>query len=84
MPYSAYDYDRLEAARTMKIDRTAYFETAAENITPLAALPLSQFEQQREESAAAEQTFMIISENRLPHGNSRQDIQPCLTRRLPI
>lgn len=29
MPYSAYDYDRLEAAHTMKIDRTVYFETAA-------------------------------------------------------
>ena len=57
MPYSAYDYDRLEAAHTMKIDRTVYFETAAEDIAPLAALPLTQLERQREESAAAEQAI---------------------------
>lgn len=57
MPYSAYDYDRMKAARTMKIDRTVYFETTAEDIAPLAALPLAELQKQREESAAVEQTI---------------------------
>ena len=57
MPYTSYDHDRLDAAHTMKIDRTVYFETAAEDIAPLAALPLTQLEKQREESTAAEQTI---------------------------
>ena len=57
MPYSAYDNDRLDAAHTMKIDRTVYFETDAGDIAPLAALPPEQLQQRREESAAAEQTI---------------------------
>lgn len=55
MSYSSYDRDHLEPASTMRIERTVYFESSKSDISELAALPLEQLQQMREESAAAEQ-----------------------------
>ena len=57
MPYTSYDFDSLEASHKMKIDRTVYFDTAAEDIAPLTALPLTELQQMRQESTDAEQTI---------------------------
>lgn len=57
MPYTSYDFDSLDASHKMKIDRTVYFDTAAEDIAPLTALPLVELQQMRQESTDAEQTI---------------------------
>lgn len=57
MPYTSYDYDSLDASHKMKIDRTVYFDTTAEDIAPLTALPLVELQQMRQESTEAEQTI---------------------------
>ena len=57
MPYTSYDFDSLDASHKMKIDRTVYFDTAAEEIAPLTALPLTELQQMRQESTDAEQTI---------------------------
>lgn len=57
MPYTSYDYDNLDASHKMKIDRTVYFDTAAEDIAPLTGLPLVELQQMRQESTEAEQTI---------------------------
>ena len=57
MPYTSYDFDSLDASHKMKIDRTVYFDTAAEDIAPLTALPLTELQQMRQESTDAEQTI---------------------------
>ena len=57
MPYTSYDFDSLEASHKMKIDRTVYFDTAAEDIAPLTGLPLVELQQMRQESTEAEQTI---------------------------
>jgi len=57
--YSSYDFDRLDAAEKLKIERSVYFEPSEATIPDLrelTALPLAELERQREESAAAEQT----------------------------
>ena len=57
MSYHAYDHDKLEAADTMRIERTIYFEYESADISALTALPLEQLQTMREESAAAEQAI---------------------------
>lgn len=57
MPYTSYDFDSLDASHKMKIDRTVYFDTAAEDIAPLTGLPLVELQQMRQESTEAEQTI---------------------------
>ena len=57
MPYTSYDFDSLEASHKLKIDRTVYFDTAAEDIAPLTGLPLVELQQMRQESTEAEQTI---------------------------
>ena len=60
MPYTSYDFDSLDASHKMKIDRTVYFDTAAEDIAPLTALPLVELQQMRQESTDAEQTIYEV------------------------
>ena len=55
MSYSRYDRDKLEAADTMRIERTIYFEAEKADISTLTALTVEQLQALREESAAAEQ-----------------------------
>ncbi len=57
MPYSSYDYDKLEAAEAMRIERRIYFEAKDGEIAPYVSLPLEQLHAMREESAAAEQAL---------------------------
>ena len=57
MSYSRYDRDNLEAANTMRIERTIYFEAKNADISPLTALTVEQLQKLREESAAAEQAI---------------------------
>lgn len=57
MPYTSYDFDSLEASHKMKIDRTVYFDTTAEDIAPLTRLPLVELQRMRQESTEAEQTI---------------------------
>ena len=57
MPYTSYDFDSLDASHKMKIDRTVYFYTAAEDIAPLTGLPLVELQQMRQESTEVEQTI---------------------------
>lgn len=57
MSYSRYDRDKLEAADTMRIERTIYFNSENADISSLTALTVEQLQALREESAAAEQTI---------------------------
>lgn len=57
MSYSRYDRDKLEAADTMKIERTIYFDSKNADISSLTALTVEQLQALREESAAAEQAI---------------------------
>lgn len=57
MSYSRYDRDKLEAADTMRIERTIYFNSKNADISSLTALTVEQLQALREESAAAEQTI---------------------------
>lgn len=54
--YSSYDYDKLDAADKMKIERSIYFDKQNADIAALTALPLERLQTLREESAAAEQS----------------------------
>lgn len=55
MSYSSYDYDNLETADTMKIERWIYFESGKSDLSELVKLPLAELLSLRAESAAAEQ-----------------------------
>ena len=55
--YSSYDFDRLEAAEKLKIERTIYFESSKADISALTALPLAELMKLKQESAAAEQAI---------------------------
>ncbi len=55
MSYSSYDYDNLETAETMKIERRIYFESEKADLSELVKLPLAELLSLRAESAAAEQ-----------------------------
>ena len=55
--YSSYDFDRLDPADSMKIERKLYFEQDKADISGLTALSMEQLREMREESAAAEQTL---------------------------
>ena len=55
MSFSRYDRDKLEAADTMRIERTIYFNSQNADISSLTALTVEQLQAIREESAAAEQ-----------------------------
>lgn len=55
MSYSSYDYDNLETADTMKIERRIYFESGKSDLSELVKLPLAELLSLRTESAAAEQ-----------------------------
>ena len=55
MSYSSYDYDNLETADTMKIERRIYFESGKSDLSELVKLPLAELLSLRAESAAAEQ-----------------------------
>ncbi|HFL3599768.1 TPA: YodL domain-containing protein [Clostridioides difficile] len=57
MSYSRYDRDKLEAADTMRIERTIYFEAKKTDISTFTALTVEQLQAMREESAAAEQAI---------------------------
>jgi antirestriction protein ArdC len=57
MSYSRYDRDKLEAADTMRIERTIYFEAKKTDISTLTALTVEQLQAMREESVAAEQSI---------------------------
>ncbi|MFQ4307505.1 antirestriction protein [Clostridioides difficile] len=57
MSYSRYDRDKLEAADTMRIERTIYFEAKKTDISTFTALTVEQLQTMREESAAAEQAI---------------------------
>ena len=52
--YSSYDFDRLNIADSMKIERNVYLGENAD-ISGLTALPLDRLQEMREENAAAEQ-----------------------------
>lgn len=54
--YSSFDFDRLDAAERMKIERSIYFEEGKADISALAALPLAELMRLREESAVLEQS----------------------------
>ena len=82
MPYSSYDHDKLETAETMRIERRIYFEAKDGDIAPYVSLPLEQLHAMREESAAAEQAILTISQPAPPLGNSRREKRFCLTKRL--
>ena len=56
MSYSSFDFDRLETAQKMKIERTIYFESEKADISKLVDLSLAELLRLRQESAAAEQT----------------------------
>ena len=53
MSYSSYDYDNLETADTMKIERRIYFESGKSDLSELVKLPLAELLSLRAESAAA-------------------------------
>lgn len=55
MSYSSYDYDNLETAETMKIERRIYFESSKADLSEMVKLPLAELLSLRAESAAAEQ-----------------------------
>ena len=55
MSYSSYDYDNLETADTMKIERRIYFESGKSDLSELVKLSLAELLSLRAESAAAEQ-----------------------------
>ena len=55
--YSSYEFDRLEAAEKLKIERTIYFESDKADISALTALPLAELMKLKQESAAAEQAI---------------------------
>jgi len=55
MAYSISEYDKLEPANEMKIDRSIRFREENADISRLTALPLEQLQTIRRESAAAEQ-----------------------------
>ena len=55
MSYSSSDYDNLETADTMKIERRIYFESGKSDLSELVKLPLAELLSLRAESAAAEQ-----------------------------
>ena len=57
MSYHAYDHDKLEAADTMRIERTIYFESENADISALTALTVEQLQAMHEESAAAERAI---------------------------
>lgn len=57
MSYSRYDRDKLEAADTMRIERTIYFEAKKTDISIFTDLTVEQLQAMREESAAAEQAI---------------------------
>ena len=57
MSFSRYDRDKLEAADTMRIERTIYFEAKKTDISTFTALTVEQLQAMREESAAAEQAI---------------------------
>ena len=57
MSYSRYDRDKLEAADTMRIERTIYFEAKKADISTFTALTIEQLQALRKESAAAEQAI---------------------------
>ena len=57
MSYSRYDRDKLEAADTMRIERTIYFDSKNADISSLTALTVEQLRALREESVAAEQAI---------------------------
>ncbi len=42
MSYSSYDYDNLETADTMKIERRIYFESGKSDLSELVKLPLAE------------------------------------------
>ena len=52
--YSSYDFDRLNIADSMKIERNVYLGENAD-ISGLTALSLDRLQEMREENAAAEQ-----------------------------
>ena len=53
--YSSYDFDRLEVAKKLVIERSIYFESEKADISALTGLSLAELTQLRQESAAAEQ-----------------------------
>ena len=53
--YSSYDFDRLEVAKKLVIERSIYFESEKADISALTGLPLAELARLRQESAAAEQ-----------------------------
>ena len=57
MSFSRYDRDKLEAADTMRIERTIYFNSQNADISSLTALTVEQLQALREESAVAEQAI---------------------------
>ena len=55
MAYSSHDYDDLQPADKLKIERSIFFNEENSDISPLTAFPLEQLQAMRGESAAAEQ-----------------------------
>ena len=53
--YSSYDFDRLEVAKKLVIERSIYFESEKADISALTGLSLTELTRLRQESAAAEQ-----------------------------
>ena len=53
--YSSFEFDRLDPAKKLVIERTVYFESEKADISALTALPLAELMRLRQESAAAEQ-----------------------------
>ncbi len=53
--YSSFEFDRLDPAKKLVIERTVYFESEKADISALTALPLAELTRLRQESAAAEQ-----------------------------
>ena len=53
--YSSYDFDRLEVAKKLVIERSIYFESEKADISALTGRSLAELTRLRQESAAAEQ-----------------------------
>ena len=57
MPYNLSNYDRLDPADKMKIERSVYYPSDSVDISHLTGLSVEQLQTMRGESAAAEQAI---------------------------
>lgn len=68
MSYSSYDYDNLETADTMKIERRIYFESGKSDLSELVKLPLAELcalpgfvDSKNEEKTERNAGYLVVS-----------------------